>query len=107
MAVTLTWSAERTVDPQALLVITQAGKIRVDDDFVFYNAPRHPSGAVSLTEASAARTDMTVDEGISAACAALSEGIVETECLVEPRCAGPAAGACQRLRTPDSQGDNG
>ncbi|MEU1525206.1 TerD family protein [Nocardia rhamnosiphila] len=59
MAVTLTWSAERAVDPQALLV-TGTGKIRHDKDFVFYNAPRHPSGAVSLTEASAARADVTV-----------------------------------------------
>lgn len=59
MFVTLTWSAERSVDPQALLV-TETGKIRTDEDFVFYNAPHHPSGAVSLTEASAARADMTV-----------------------------------------------
>ncbi|MGY5310238.1 TerD family protein [Nocardia gipuzkoensis] len=59
MAVTLTWSAERAVDPQALLV-TETGKIRSDYDFVFYNAPRHPSGAVSLTAGLAARADVTV-----------------------------------------------
>lgn len=59
MFVTLTWSAEHSVDPQALLV-TEAGSIRADEDFVFYNAPHHPSGAVSLTEASAARADVTV-----------------------------------------------
>ncbi|UGT63980.1 TerD family protein [Nocardia asteroides] len=38
------------VDPQALLVDT-SGRIRTDDDFVFYNAPKHPSGAVTLREA--------------------------------------------------------
>ncbi|MFI9410752.1 TerD family protein [Nocardia gamkensis] len=59
MAVTLTWSAEHAVDPQALLV-TETGKIRDDNDFVFYNAPRHPSGAVSLTEGATARADVTV-----------------------------------------------
>lgn len=59
MAVTLTWSAEHTVDPQALLV-TETGKIRADDDFVFYNAPRHPSGAVLLAEVTAVRADVTV-----------------------------------------------
>lgn len=59
MVVTLTWSAERVVDPQALLV-TETGKIRDDKDFVFYNAPRHVSGAVSLTEGAAARADVTV-----------------------------------------------
>ncbi|MEU2092291.1 TerD family protein [Nocardia beijingensis] len=59
MAVTLTWSAERAVDPQALLV-TETGKIRSDYDFVFYNAPRHPSGAVSLAAGLATRADVTV-----------------------------------------------
>ncbi|WP_040799492.1 TerD family protein [Nocardia higoensis] len=59
MAVTLTWSGGDAVDPQALLV-TETGKIRDDKDFVFFNAPRHPSGAVSLTEASTARPEVTV-----------------------------------------------
>lgn len=59
MAVTLTWSAECSVDPQALLV-TETGKIRDDMDFVFYNAPRHPSGTVSLTEGAAACAEVAV-----------------------------------------------
>ncbi|WP_405982423.1 TerD family protein [Streptomyces sp. NBC_00158] len=33
------------VDVSALL-LTSAGKVRSDDDFVFYNQPAHPSGAV-------------------------------------------------------------
>ncbi|AVH61558.1 Tellurium resistance [Streptomyces dengpaensis] len=35
------------VDASALL-LTTAGKVRSDDDFVFYNQPVHPSGAVRL-----------------------------------------------------------
>lgn len=31
------------VDASALLV-TETGKVRSDDDFVFYNQPTHPSG---------------------------------------------------------------
>ncbi|GAB07660.1 DUF2510 domain-containing protein [Gordonia amarae] len=37
-----------SVDAQALL-LTTAGRVRTDDDFVFYNQPRHPSGAVAVT----------------------------------------------------------
>ena len=37
------------VDLVALL-LDERGTVRADDDFVFYNAPRHPSGGVSLTE---------------------------------------------------------
>ncbi|MET8649872.1 TerD family protein [Nocardia aurea] len=60
MVVTLAWSAEHTVDPQALLV-TETGKIRDDTDFVFYNAPRHHSGTVSLTAGTtAARAEVAV-----------------------------------------------
>ncbi|MFD7561455.1 TerD family protein, partial [Streptomyces sp. NPDC059835] len=33
------------VDVSALL-LTPAGKVRSDEDFVFYNQPVHPSGAV-------------------------------------------------------------
>jgi stress response protein SCP2 len=47
----LTWhapsagSAGPDVDGSALL-LTSAGRVGSDDDFVFYNQPRHPSGAV-------------------------------------------------------------
>jgi tellurite resistance protein TerA len=34
------------VDASALL-LQESGKVRSDDDFVFYNQPRHPSGAVT------------------------------------------------------------
>ena len=37
------------VDIVALLLDDQ-GRVRGDNDFVFYNAPRHPSGCVTLTE---------------------------------------------------------
>jgi len=37
------------VDVVALL-LDDRGQVKADDDFVFYNAPRHPSGGVSLTE---------------------------------------------------------
>ena len=37
------------VDLVALL-LDDRGQVRVDADFVFYNAPRHPSGSVILTE---------------------------------------------------------
>ncbi|MFI6867103.1 TerD family protein [Nocardia sp. NPDC050406] len=35
------------VDVMALL-LAESGKIRSNDDFVFFNAPKHPSGAVTL-----------------------------------------------------------
>lgn len=46
---TLTWTAGPgvpDVDASALL-LTEVGRVRDDGDFVFYNAPRHVSGAVS------------------------------------------------------------
>ena len=45
----LTWTAGPgipDVDVSALL-LTEQGRVRSDDDFVFYNQPRHASGAVS------------------------------------------------------------
>ncbi|MGW4767490.1 TerD family protein [Nocardia sp. NPDC004278] len=47
VALVLSWGSEHEVDPQALL-LTDTGKIRSNDDFVFYNAPRNPSGSVAL-----------------------------------------------------------
>ncbi|MBB2925594.1 TerD family protein [Cellulomonas cellasea] len=32
------------------LALNDQGRVGADDDFVFYNAPRHPSGGVTLTE---------------------------------------------------------
>ncbi|NKX88174.1 TerD family protein [Nocardia coubleae] len=57
--VELRWTSQREVDPQALL-LTEAGKIRTNDDFVFYNAARHPSGAVALTASDVGRSVLTV-----------------------------------------------
>ena len=37
------------VDLVALL-LDDRGQVRADADFVFYNAPRHPSGSVTLME---------------------------------------------------------
>ncbi|WP_420119927.1 DUF4041 domain-containing protein [Nakamurella sp.] len=39
-----------SVDIVALL-LDERGQVKGDADFVFYNAPRHPSGSVTLTEA--------------------------------------------------------
>ncbi|SHL88200.1 VWA domain-containing protein [Actinacidiphila paucisporea] len=47
--VVLTWTAGPPggTDPDAsALLLTRDGKVRGDDDFVFYNQPRHASGAV-------------------------------------------------------------
>ena len=46
---TLSWrSSPGTPDVDAsALLLTASGKVRDDDDFVFYNAPQHASGAVS------------------------------------------------------------
>lgn len=43
----LTWSGSVDVDVAALLCSSSTGKVRSDDDFVFYNQPRHSSGSVS------------------------------------------------------------
>ena len=47
----LSWqSRSGTPDVDVLaLLLTAAGRVRSDDDLVFYNAPRHASGAVRLT----------------------------------------------------------
>ena len=47
--VRLLHSADVEIDLVALLVDDQS-QVRSDEDFVFYNAPRHPSGSVTLTE---------------------------------------------------------
>lgn len=44
--VTLSWSGTVDVDAAALLC-TSGGKVRSDDDFIFYNQPQHRSDAVS------------------------------------------------------------
>lgn len=43
--VRVSWSPGPTVDASALL-LNGHGKVRSDDDFVFYGQPKHPSGAV-------------------------------------------------------------
>ncbi|WP_433565598.1 TerD family protein [Nocardia sp. CA-151230] len=53
------WDGDREVDPHALLLAT-TGKIRSDDDFVFFNAPRHPSGAVVLEQITTGRAGLAV-----------------------------------------------
>lgn len=57
----LTWSGGPgipDVDVSALLV-TEQGRVRSDDDFVFYNQSRHSSGAVAHGGKSAAGSRMT------------------------------------------------
>ncbi|GGN92087.1 TerD family protein [Nocardia rhizosphaerihabitans] len=49
LAVVLSWRSAHTVDAHALLV-TESGLVRGDRDFVFFNAPRHASQAVTLDQ---------------------------------------------------------
>jgi stress response protein SCP2 len=49
MDVRLQQAARAEVDLVALL-LDDCGQVSSDADFVFYNAPRHPSGSVTLTE---------------------------------------------------------
>jgi stress response protein SCP2 len=50
LRVVVSWAPSRVVDVCAVLV-TELDRVRSDDDFVFYNAPAHPSGAVALSVA--------------------------------------------------------
>ncbi|MFE3955966.1 TerD family protein [Nocardia sp. NPDC059091] len=59
VSLVLEWDGDREVDPHALLLAT-TGKIRSDDDFVFFNAPRHPSGAVVLEQITPGRAGLAV-----------------------------------------------
>ncbi|MEV7725099.1 VWA domain-containing protein [Streptomyces sp. NPDC087917] len=59
----LGWSARPgvpDVDASALL-LTGGGRVRTDDDFVFYNQPRHPSGAVRHLGKQAGSDSLAVD----------------------------------------------
>ncbi|WP_410875225.1 TerD family protein [Nocardia sp. A7] len=49
LAVVVSWRSTHTVDAHALLV-TESGLVRGDRDFVFFNAPRHASQAVTLDQ---------------------------------------------------------
>lgn len=60
LTVRLKWAPGIQVDPEALLV-TSARKVRSDDDFVFYNAPQHRSGAVALQQGTVTAAAMRVD----------------------------------------------
>ncbi|MCM3922277.1 TerD family protein [Frankia sp. AiPs1] len=48
LRVAVGWAPGRLVDVCAVLV-TEEERVRSDGDFVFFNAPSHPSGAVALT----------------------------------------------------------
>jgi stress response protein SCP2 len=61
----LTWTTRPgvpDVDGSALLLRAD-GKVRGDEDFVFYNQPRHPNRAVRHTGKSGARDAVEVDLG--------------------------------------------
>ncbi|MEV4156661.1 TerD family protein [Nocardia salmonicida] len=49
LAVVVSWRSTHAVDAHALLV-TESGLVRGDRDFVFFNAPRHASQAVTLDQ---------------------------------------------------------
>ncbi len=56
----LTWSGAADVDAAALLC-TATGRVRSDDDFIFYNQPTHASRAVWVGTASARRKTLRFD----------------------------------------------
>ncbi|MEU0541660.1 TerD family protein [Nocardia sp. NPDC005978] len=57
VSLVLEWNSDRGLDPQALL-LADTGKIRSNADFVFFNAPAHPSGTVALSEVTARRATL-------------------------------------------------
>jgi stress response protein SCP2 len=57
---TLGWSSDVEVDASALL-LTSSGKVRSDDDFVFYNQPRSADGSVRHTGGAAREDSIEVD----------------------------------------------
>lgn len=72
----LSWTAGPgvpDVDASALL-LTAAGKVRDDNDFVFYNAPRHASGAVTHLGKQGTGPGLTTD-GLSMDLSGLPAGV--------------------------------
>jgi len=57
---TLGWSSDIEVDASALL-LTSSGRVRSDDDFVFYNQPRSADGSVRHTGGPAREDSVEVD----------------------------------------------
>ncbi|WP_067697005.1 TerD family protein [Nocardia jejuensis] len=49
LTVVLSWQSDDAVDAHALL-LSESGRVRSDRDFVFFNAPRHVSQAVTLDQ---------------------------------------------------------
>ncbi|MBL1074504.1 TerD family protein [Nocardia sp. 2] len=49
LTVVLSWQSDHEVDAHALL-LSESGRVRSDRDFVFFNAPRHISQAVTLDQ---------------------------------------------------------
>ncbi|QLY33358.1 TerD family protein [Nocardia huaxiensis] len=49
LTVVLSWQSDHEVDAHALL-LSESGQVRSDRDFVFFNAPRHISQAVTLDQ---------------------------------------------------------
>ncbi|MGV9411734.1 TerD family protein [Nocardia sp. NPDC003693] len=49
LTVVLSWQSDHEVDAHALL-LARDGRVRSDRDFIFFNAPRHPSQAVTLDQ---------------------------------------------------------
>ena len=57
---TLGWSSDVEVDASGLL-LTSSGRVRSDDDFVFYNQPRSADGSVRHTGGAAREDSVEVD----------------------------------------------
>lgn len=56
----ISWDGGTALDAAAVLV-TSSGKVRTDDDFVFYNQPTHRSNAVKLVDAQANNATLFAD----------------------------------------------
>ncbi|MBF6331778.1 TerD family protein [Nocardia transvalensis] len=55
LTVLLSWRSEHAVDAHAVL-LSDSGRVRTERDVVFFNAPRHPSQAVTLDQEPEPRT---------------------------------------------------
>lgn len=59
LSLVMSWGSHGIIDPQALLLDT-TGRVRTDDDLVFFNAPQHPTGSVILDDATASSAGLVL-----------------------------------------------
>jgi tellurite resistance protein TerA len=61
--VIIEWPATAGTLDSSVYLLAADGKVRGDDDMIFYNQRSHPTGAVEITRIEHGRTDITVDVG--------------------------------------------